>query len=63
MVDKIKKLSKEKIDYIKANWDIPETFDIFGEPEELPEIQQLIIDLLLRIEELEERIIELEKGR
>jgi hypothetical protein len=60
MSSQIKLLEKEKLDYIKANWDIPNiTVDkeIIG----LSTQQRLEIHLLLKIEELENRITALEE--
>lgn len=53
-------LPKEKLDEIKANWDIPESHDPQGKLIELPIIQQLHLHLLEKIDELEARIKVLE---
>lgn len=65
--NKIKILEKTKIDDIKANWNVSDEnlgIDIItGLPNKLPEIQQIIIHLLIKIEELENRIQQLEEMR
>ena len=61
--NKIKKLEKQKIDNIKANWDVSDEdlgLNFLGNQIELSEYQQIFLHLLLTIEELETKLNEMD---